>query len=134
MTAGSYTDAQLEAIAKQFKDAMADLDTYSKGLDELIAEYNGMVAAGTPAEKLAAVKTIIQDLEKDLNTATVEAANLVFDIAEMLTGQPQTDINVAMAIVMDGLGIAVVSTSKGLMTDRAARAEKLGGEVLCYVW
>ena len=36
--------------------------------------------------------------------------------------------------VMDGLGIAVVSTSKGLMTDRAARAEKLGGEVLCYVW
>ena len=36
--------------------------------------------------------------------------------------------------VMDGLGIAVVSTSKGLMTDRAARAEKLGGEILCYVW
>lgn len=36
--------------------------------------------------------------------------------------------------VLDGLGIAVVSTSKGLMTDRAARAEKLGGEVLCYVW
>ena len=36
--------------------------------------------------------------------------------------------------VMDGLGIAVISTSKGLMTDRAARAEKLGGEILCYVW
>lgn len=36
--------------------------------------------------------------------------------------------------VFDGLGIAVVSTSKGLMTDRTARAEKLGGEVLCYVW
>ncbi len=113
MTSGSYTDAQLEAIAKQFKDAMADLDTYSKGLDELIAEYNGMVAAGTPAEKLAAVKTIIQDLEKDLNTATVEAANLVFDIAEMLTGQPQTDINVAMAIVMDGLGITPTTPSTG---------------------
>ena len=36
--------------------------------------------------------------------------------------------------VYDGLGIAIVSTSKGLMTDRAAREAKLGGEVLCYVW
>ena len=36
--------------------------------------------------------------------------------------------------VMGGLGIAVLSTSKGVMTDRAARQQKLGGEVLCYVW
>ncbi len=36
--------------------------------------------------------------------------------------------------VYDGLGIAIVSTSKGLMTDRAARETQLGGEVLCYVW
>ena len=36
--------------------------------------------------------------------------------------------------VMDGLGIAVISTSKGLMTEKQARANKLGGEVLCYVW
>lgn len=36
--------------------------------------------------------------------------------------------------VFDGMGIAVVSTSKGLMTDKKARSEKLGGEVLCYVW
>jgi small subunit ribosomal protein S8 len=35
--------------------------------------------------------------------------------------------------VMNGLGIAVVSTSKGLMTDRAARKAGHGGEVLCYV-
>lgn len=35
--------------------------------------------------------------------------------------------------VLDGLGIAVISTSKGLMTDRRARSEKLGGEILCYV-
>ncbi len=35
--------------------------------------------------------------------------------------------------VLDGLGIAVISTSKGLMTDRKARQEKLGGEILCYV-
>ena len=36
--------------------------------------------------------------------------------------------------VLNGLGIAIVSTSKGLMTDRQARAEKIGGEVLAYVW
>jgi small subunit ribosomal protein S8 len=36
--------------------------------------------------------------------------------------------------VLGGLGVAVLSTSKGLMTDRDARREKIGGEVLCYVW
>ncbi len=36
--------------------------------------------------------------------------------------------------VMDGLGIAVVSTSKGVMSDRRCRKEKVGGEVLCTVW
>jgi small subunit ribosomal protein S8 len=36
--------------------------------------------------------------------------------------------------VLDGLGIAVISTSKGVMSDRRARAEKIGGEVLCTVW
>ena len=35
--------------------------------------------------------------------------------------------------VLDGLGVAVISTSKGLMTDRAARTAGYGGEVLCYV-
>lgn len=36
--------------------------------------------------------------------------------------------------VLGGLGIAVVSTSKGIMTDRSARELGLGGEVICYVW
>ena len=36
--------------------------------------------------------------------------------------------------VQGGLGVAVLSTSKGLMSDRQARTEKIGGEVLCYVW
>jgi len=36
--------------------------------------------------------------------------------------------------VLGGLGVAVLSTSKGLLTDRAARKAKIGGEVLCYVW
>ena len=36
--------------------------------------------------------------------------------------------------VLGGLGVAIISTSKGLMTDRVARKENLGGEVLCYIW
>jgi small subunit ribosomal protein S8 len=36
--------------------------------------------------------------------------------------------------VLNGLGIAILSTSKGMMTDKKARAEKVGGEILCNVW
>ncbi len=36
--------------------------------------------------------------------------------------------------VLNGLGIAIISTSKGLMTDKEARKAKLGGEVLAYIW
>ena len=39
-----------------------------------------------------------------------------------------------MPRVLRGLGIAIVSTSKGVMTDRRARAEHVGGEVLAFVW
>ncbi|NVK05498.1 MAG: 30S ribosomal protein S8 [Flavobacteriia bacterium] len=40
----------------------------------------------------------------------------------------------SMPRVKNGLGIAIVSTSKGVMTDKQARASKVGGEVLCYVY
>lgn len=36
--------------------------------------------------------------------------------------------------VLNGLGVAIISTPKGLMTDKAARKSKLGGEVLAFVW
>ncbi len=36
--------------------------------------------------------------------------------------------------VLGGIGIAIISTSSGIMTDREARRQNLGGEVLCYVW
>ena len=36
--------------------------------------------------------------------------------------------------VINGLGVAIISTSKGLMTDKQARAEKVGGEVMCYIY
>lgn len=39
-----------------------------------------------------------------------------------------------MPKVMDGLGIAVLSTNKGIMTGKKAKAQNVGGEVLCYIW
>ena len=39
-----------------------------------------------------------------------------------------------MPSVINGLGIAIISTSKGVMTDKEASALKIGGEVLCYVY
>lgn len=39
-----------------------------------------------------------------------------------------------MPKVMNGLGIAIVSTSKGIMTDKKARRENVGGEILAFVW
>lgn len=36
--------------------------------------------------------------------------------------------------VLGGIGIAIISTSSGIMTDREARRQGLGGEILCYVW
>jgi small subunit ribosomal protein S8 len=40
----------------------------------------------------------------------------------------------ALPIVLGGLGVAIVSTSKGVMSDRDARKQGIGGEVLCYVY
>jgi hypothetical protein len=50
-----------------------------------------------------------------------------FGAQEKLSDQPYF-------LMLGGLGVAVLSTSQGLMTDREARKRKVGGEVLCYVW
>nr|YP_010943668.1 ribosomal protein S8 [Chrysoglossum ornatum]WLV27258.1 ribosomal protein S8 [Chrysoglossum ornatum] len=36
--------------------------------------------------------------------------------------------------ILGGMGILILSTSRGIMTDREARLEKIGGEILCYIW
>nr|YP_009869987.1 ribosomal protein S8 [Mesua ferrea]QJX65513.1 ribosomal protein S8 [Mesua ferrea]QKJ81928.1 ribosomal protein S8 [Mesua ferrea]QQK92901.1 ribosomal protein S8 [Mesua ferrea] len=36
--------------------------------------------------------------------------------------------------ILGGMGIGILSTSRGIMTDREARLEKIGGEILCYIW
>lgn len=36
--------------------------------------------------------------------------------------------------ILGGMGIVILSTSRGIMTDREARLERIGGEILCYIW
>nr|YP_009437415.1 ribosomal protein S8 [Dodonaea viscosa]ATG27830.1 ribosomal protein S8 [Dodonaea viscosa] len=36
--------------------------------------------------------------------------------------------------ILDGMGLVILSTSRGIMTDREARLEGIGGEILCYIW
>ena len=40
----------------------------------------------------------------------------------------------AVPKVLNGLGIAIISTSEGVVTDKVARAKKIGGEVIAYIW
>ena len=42
--------------------------------------------------------------------------------------------NTEIPKVLNGLGIAIISTSRGVMTDKEARKQNLGGEVLAYIW
>jgi len=42
--------------------------------------------------------------------------------------------NDSIPSVMSGLGFSILSTSKGILTDKSARKANMGGEVLCYVW
>ena len=64
-------------------------------------------------------------------TVDVPASNLKKAIAQILSVYAGAD---ELPKVLKGLGIAIISTSKGVMTDRKARELHVGGEVLAFVW
>ena len=76
------------------------------------------------------------------DTVDVPASNMKKSIAQILLDegyiksyQIVDDVGAdELPRVLRGLGIAIVSTSKGVMTDKAARAAHIGGEVLAFVW
>ena len=59
---------------------------------------------------------------------------IVLNLKYQANGEPVLAGLKNMPRVMKGLGVAIISTSKGIMTDKAARAAHVGGEVLAYVW
>ena len=112
-------------------DPIADMLTRIRN-----AQMVEKVTVSMPSSKLkVAIAKVLQD-EGYIEEFKIggEAAKPTLDIALKyhagLRCYRQSD---ASPRVMDGLGVAILSTSKGVITDRKARALGVGGEVLCYV-
>ena len=65
-----------------------------------------------------------------------DSANLIIDKIQSISkpGLRVYSSSKKMPRVLGGFGTAIVSTSRGLMTDRQARSKCIGGEILCYIW
>ena len=108
-------------LAKQVEDLVAqvaDLNTQLQAAQEKAAKLEAEIKTlGDSNAKLtsdlAAANATIKTLEDQVNGLTAEAAELIFDIAEIITGEPQADLEQAMAIVMDDLGITPTTPSQG---------------------
>ncbi|MGN1394499.1 MAG: 30S ribosomal protein S8 [Succinivibrionaceae bacterium] len=126
------------------QDPIADLLTRIRN-----GQAAGLVKVSMPSSKQ---KVAIANLLKD--EGYVSAVNVTGDVKKVLEielkyyqGKPVVELIKRVSRpglriykscselpkIQNGLGIAVISTSKGLMTDRAARKSGIGGEVVCYV-
>ena len=64
-----------------------------------------------------------------------DQSNIIYGIKRISKPSRRVYVNCkAIKPVYNGMGIAILSTSKGVMTDKRARQEKVGGEILCHVW
>lgn len=129
----------------------SELVKMDKVADLLIRIKNGYLASRkevvAPYSKLA--MAIGQLLQKEGYIQSIKAEERIISINLKYTNrQPAlTDIkrishssrrvykgNKFLPYVLDGMGMAIISTPKGIMTDKEARKEGLGGEVMAYVW
>ena len=126
-------------------DPIADMLTRIRN-----AQMVDKTSVSVPSSKLkVAIAQVLKDEGYiDGYTVTGEAAKPVLEIAlKYYAGRPVIERiervsrpglrvykgSAAIPQVMNGLGVTIVSTSRGVMTDRKARANGVGGEVLCYV-
>ena len=100
-------------------------------------------AYGATAHAEAGLLWVQQQAQGVLNYAIVdEVDNILIDEARaplIISGPARDDVTKytkadKIPRVLGGLGVAVLSTSQGLMTDREARKRRMGGEILCFVW
>jgi small subunit ribosomal protein S8 len=96
-----------------------------------ILEREGYIAGFTTADAGAAPGSVLEIQMK----YTAERARAIAGLRRVSTPGLRVYARAdRLPRVLGGLGVAVLSTSKGLMTDREARQQRVGGEVLCYVW
>lgn len=108
----------VEVPSSNIKKAIADIllgEGYVSGVEYRKDGYNGKLVI--TLKYLGKKKSVINSLKR------VSRPGL----------RVYSDVE-TMPRVMDGLGIAILSTNKGIMTDKQAKAQNVGGEVLCYVW
>ena len=77
---------------------------------------------------------VLEAVVRDLTTITGQKAVVTKAKKSVANFKLREGMPVGAKVTLRGLGIAIVSTSKGVMTDKAARAAHVGGEVLAFVW
>lgn len=132
-------------------DPIADMLTRIRNANQMKHEYVEMPASKLKQEILSVIKTegyvkdveLISTEEKGTTIKTLKVTLKYTDKKERvikgLTRISKPGLRVyakasEMPKVLNGLGIAIVSTSNGVMTDKEARQKNFGGEVVAYVW
>ncbi len=127
-------------------DPIADMLTRIKNANTMRHETVTMPTSKTKTAMLNVLKTegYIADFNvtNDVKSVTTVTLKYTADNQRVIKGlkrisKPSLPVYTTaedLPRVLNGLGVAIISTSKGIMTDKEARKLKIGGEVLAYVW
>ena len=127
-------------------DPIADMLTRIRNANQAKHEVVEMPASRIKLEVLAVLKNEgyiseyekIEDGKQGVITVTLKYINKERVIKGLMRiSKPGLRVYAksnALPKVLNGLGVAIISTSNGVMTDREARKQKLGGEVIAFVW
>ena len=116
------------ANAMKYKTVEIPGTKMTKGIADILT--NEGFIDGYDTEKLAVGEMLVLNLKYSKSKERVIARRKRISKPGLRVYAIATE----MPKVLNGLGVAIVSTSEGLMTDKEARAKKLGGEVLAYIW
>ena len=127
-------------------DPIADMLTRIRNANAMRYEIVEMPSSKTKTAMLTVLKNegYIADFKvsKDVKSVTTVTLKYTEDHQRVIRGlkrisKPSLPVYTTaedLPRVLNGLGVAIISTSKGIMTDKEARKQKIGGEVLAYVW
>ena len=131
----SMTDPIADMLTRIRNGAMAKIQTVDMPASKLKVEIAKVLKA---EGYIGAYKLMKDDKQGILNVALKYDENKVSVVEGIKrVSKPGSRVYVktdAVPKVINGYGIAILSTSKGLMVDREARKSKVGGEILCNVW
>ena len=127
-------------------DPIADMLTRIRNANAMRHETVEVPSSKTKTAMLTVLKSegYIADFKvsKDVKSVTTVTLKYTEDHQRVIRGlkrisKPSLPVYTTaedLPRVLNGLGVAIISTSKGIMTDKEARKQKIGGEVLAYVW